>query len=88
VSRRGETAPGWPRPRVRIDPNIAEVHWVLGYVDTQKRRLDEALRRLGRAIEPDCSSADAYALMGGINTYRGEPAGMPRCPDAPMPLAF
>ena len=58
----------------QIDPDIPEVYWVLGYVNAQKRRLDEALQYLARAIELDHSFADAYALMGGIHTYKGEPA--------------
>lgn len=57
----------------QIDPNIPEVYWVLGYVDAQNREMESALTSLERAIELDRSYADAYALMGGINTYKGEP---------------
>jgi len=61
------------RTGVQIDPDIAEAHWVLGYVATQNRKHDTALSHLKRALNVDHSYADAYALMGGINTYRGHP---------------
>ena len=57
----------------QIDPSIPEVYWVLGYVDTQKRKPDSALAHLHKALELDQSYADAHALMGGIDTYRGRP---------------
>lgn len=57
-----------------IDASIPEVHWALGFVHAQARRHDEALRALQSAIELNRSFADAYAFMGGIHTYRGEPA--------------
>jgi DNA-binding winged helix-turn-helix (wHTH) protein/TolB-like protein/Tfp pilus assembly protein PilF len=57
-----------------IDPGIPEVYWALGFVHTQSRRYDEALKSLRKAIELNPSYADAYALMGGIYTYVGKPA--------------
>lgn len=57
----------------QIDPNIPEVYWVLGYVKTQKKKLDDAINLLHQALELDKSYADAYALMGGVYTYIGEP---------------
>lgn len=57
-----------------IDPDVPEVHWALGFIYTQSRRHDEALRALRTAIELNPSFADAYALMGGIYTYIGQPA--------------
>lgn len=57
----------------QIDPSIPEVYWVLGYVDTQKKKPDSALAHLQKALELDQSYADAHALMGGIDTYRGQP---------------
>jgi DNA-binding winged helix-turn-helix (wHTH) protein/TolB-like protein len=57
-----------------IDPSIPEVYWALALVHTQRRRHDEALKALKKAIELNPSYADAYALMGGIFTYTGQPA--------------
>ena len=57
-----------------IDPTIPEVYWALALVHTQRRRHDEALKALKKAIELNPSYADAYALMGGIFTYTGQPA--------------
>ena len=56
-----------------IDPSIPEVYWVLSYVDVQERELESALSHLTKALDLDQSYADAYALMGGIDTYRGRP---------------
>jgi len=58
---------------IQVDPSIAEVYWVLGYVDAQHREYGQALHVLQRAIELDPSYSDAYALMGGIYTYQGKP---------------
>jgi DNA-binding winged helix-turn-helix (wHTH) protein/TolB-like protein/cytochrome c-type biogenesis protein CcmH/NrfG len=57
-----------------IDASIAEVHWALGFVHAQSRRHEEAIRALEKAIELNPSFADAYAFMGGIYTYVGQPA--------------
>lgn len=57
----------------QIDPQISEVHWVLGYVAAQHREHEKALDHLQQALQLDHSYADAYALMGGINTYLGRP---------------
>jgi DNA-binding winged helix-turn-helix (wHTH) protein/TolB-like protein/Tfp pilus assembly protein PilF len=56
-----------------IDPGIPEVHWALAFVEAQARRHAEALKHLEKAIELNPSYADAYAFMGGIHTYLGEP---------------
>jgi DNA-binding winged helix-turn-helix (wHTH) protein/TolB-like protein/Tfp pilus assembly protein PilF len=57
-----------------IDPDIPEVYWAIGFVQTQGRHHDQAIAALKKAIELNPSYADAYALMGGIYTYLGEPA--------------
>jgi DNA-binding winged helix-turn-helix (wHTH) protein/TolB-like protein/Tfp pilus assembly protein PilF len=57
----------------QIDDDIAYVHWALGFVHVQARRHRQAMRALERALELNPSYADAYAFMGGIYTYVGEP---------------
>lgn len=56
-----------------IDPDIPEIHWALGFVHVQSRRHEKAMQSLQKALELDRSYADAYALMGGIHTYTGQP---------------
>lgn len=57
-----------------INPDIPEIHWALGFVQLQDRRYEKALGSLRKALDLDPSYADAYALMGGIHTYTGDPA--------------
>lgn len=57
----------------QMNPDLPEVHWVLGFVQTQRRRHADAIGHLQRALRLNPSYADAYALMGGISTYTGAP---------------
>ena len=57
----------------QIDPDIPEVYWALAFVDAQSRRHRQAIESLKKAIELNRSYADAYAFMGGIYTYIGQP---------------
>jgi DNA-binding winged helix-turn-helix (wHTH) protein/TolB-like protein/Tfp pilus assembly protein PilF len=65
---------GLAETAARIDAEILEVQWVLAYVHAQSRRHDQAIAHLNRAIALDPSFADAYALLGSIQTYIGQPA--------------
>lgn len=58
----------------QMSPDMPDVHWVLGFVATQRRRHADAIKHLQRALRLNPSYADAYALMGGIRTYTGQPA--------------
>ncbi len=58
----------------QIDPDIPEVYWALAFVYAQSRRHQQAIESLQKAIELNRSFADAYAFMGGIYTYIGQPA--------------
>jgi len=57
----------------QIDPDIPEVYWALAFVHAQSRRHQKAIESLKKAIELNRSYADAYAFMGGIYTYIGQP---------------
>ena len=69
-----ENAMKFAQTAVGISPNLPEQHWVIGYVLTQQRDFVEAESHLKRAIDISPGFADAYALLGGIETYRGNPA--------------
>ncbi len=58
----------------QMNPGLPDAHWVLGFVETQRRRHADAIKHLQRALRLNPSYADAYALMGGIKTYIGQPA--------------
>lgn len=62
----------------QMSPDMPEAHWVLGFIQTQRRQHDRALRHLESALRLNPSYADAYALQGGIYTYIGRPSeGVP-----------
>jgi DNA-binding winged helix-turn-helix (wHTH) protein/TolB-like protein/Flp pilus assembly protein TadD len=58
----------------QIDPDIPETYWVLAFVYMERREHDLALRLLQTAIGLNPSFADAYALIGSVQTYLGRPA--------------
>lgn len=68
-----ENAEKYARTAIALSPNLPEQHWVIGYVRTQERSYAEARAELRKAIELDPEFADAFALSGGIETYRGNP---------------
>jgi Tfp pilus assembly protein PilF len=57
----------------QIDPEMPETCWVLAFVHIERRQHDQARQRLENALRLNPSYADAYALMGGLNTYVGRP---------------
>lgn len=63
----------------QIDPDIPAIYWVRAYVHSVQHRFDEARTDLEQAFALDRSYADAYALMGAIETWSGQPArGIPQ----------
>jgi tetratricopeptide (TPR) repeat protein len=58
----------------RVDPDLPEVHWALGYVYTLQRRHERAIGHLKQAIALDRSYADAYAHIGALYSNIGKPA--------------
>jgi len=80
LRRSGDSAPALVRALElaetarQIDADIPEVHWALGFVHAQTGSHEQAIQELNRAIELNRSFADAYALLGGIYTYVGQPA--------------
>ncbi len=58
---------------LEIQPDLPEQYWVIGYVRTQQRQLEQGEDALNNALRLDPDYADAFALLGGIKTYAGEP---------------
>ena len=57
----------------QIDPDVAEIYFVLAYVSMERGALSQAVDELRIALRLSPSYADAYALMGAIRTYDGRP---------------
>jgi tetratricopeptide (TPR) repeat protein len=57
----------------QIDPDVAEIYFVLAYVSMERGALSQAVDELRTALRLSPSYADAYALMGAIRTYSGRP---------------
>lgn len=58
---------------LQIDPNLPEIHAMLGYVHAVRREHAQAIKYLHRAIALDRSYADAYANLGAVYTNLGQP---------------
>jgi TolB-like protein/Tfp pilus assembly protein PilF len=61
------------RTAQQIDPDVAEIYFVLAYVSMERGALSQAIDELRTALRLSPSYADAYALMGAIRTYDGRP---------------
>lgn len=57
----------------QMNPTLPEAHWVLGYVQTQRKQHSTALQHMNDALRLNPSFADAYAMSAGIHTYVGKP---------------
>lgn len=66
-------AVGFASTAEEINTNLPDAHWVLAFVETQRRQHANAISHLQRALRLNPSYADAYALLGGIKTYTGRP---------------
>jgi DNA-binding winged helix-turn-helix (wHTH) protein/TolB-like protein/Tfp pilus assembly protein PilF len=62
------------RSAQQINPDLAEIYWVLAFVHMERRQHEQALQHLETAVRLYPSFADGYALMAGVNTYIGRPA--------------
>jgi DNA-binding winged helix-turn-helix (wHTH) protein/TolB-like protein/Tfp pilus assembly protein PilF len=61
------------RTAYQMNPDIPETYWVLAFAHVERRQHAQALQYLGTAVRLYPSFADGYALMGGVNTYVGDP---------------
>ena len=57
---------------VKLDPQLPQVHWVLGLVHMFRKEYEQAETSTRKAIELDPNFADAYALLCWILQYSGE----------------
>lgn len=57
-----------------MNSDIRETYFVLAYVHLERREHAQVLRYLETAVQLYPSYADAYAFMGGVKTYMGQPA--------------
>ena len=58
----------------QMNPDIRETYFVLAFVHLERREHTQVLRYLETAVQLYPSYADAYAFMGGVKTYMGQPA--------------
>jgi TolB-like protein len=68
-----ENAMKFAQTAIGISPDLPEQHWIIGYVFAQQKMFGQAETHLRHAIDLAPDFADAYALLGGIQTYRGRP---------------
>jgi TolB-like protein/Flp pilus assembly protein TadD len=61
------------RTAQQIDPDVAQIYFVLAYVAMERGKFTDAVKELRTALRFNPSYADAYALLGAIRTYGGRP---------------
>lgn len=59
---------------VRIDPQLAEAHGVVGVVRSHQGKHQQAIAHLLQTLALDPMYADGYAHLGAVYTYIGQPA--------------
>ena len=58
---------------IKLDNELPEGHWVAGFVNWSLKNMDAAIASLRHALSLDPNYADAYAMLGAVYNYTGQP---------------
>ena len=58
---------------VRLDSELPQAYWVLGYVHVFRQEYDKAIKAAGRAAELNPNYADSYLTLAVCNIHFGSP---------------
>lgn len=58
---------------VRLDNELPQAHWVLGYVHVFRQQYDKAEKAASRAVELDPNYADSYLTLAICHIHSGSP---------------